>query len=39
MKNTALRGTIIMLAAIALIGAVVALRIAQAQTPPRTYTI
>ena len=37
MKNMAVRGTIIMLAAVALIGAVVALRVAQAQT--RTYEI
>ena len=39
MTSMALRGTIIMLAAVALIGAVVALRIAQAQTPTRTYEI
>ena len=39
MKNTALRGTIIMLAAVALIGAVVALRVAQAQSQTPTYTI
>ena len=40
MTSMAVRGTIILLAAVALIGAVVALRIAQAQAPPaRTYTI
>ena len=39
MKNTALRGTIIILAAVALIGALVALRVAQAQQTQRTYTI
>ena len=39
MKNMAVRGTIIMLAAVALIGAVVALRIAQATTHDREYTI
>ena len=39
MKNTALRGTIIMLAAVALIGAVIALSVAQAQQTQRTYTI
>lgn len=39
MRNRALLGTLIMLAAVALIGAVVALRIAQAQSTPRTYTI
>ena len=41
MKSMAVRGTIIILAAVALIGAVVALRVAQAQTQttPRTYTI
>ncbi len=39
MTSMALRGTIIMLAAVALIGAVVALRIAQAQNQPRTYEI
>ena len=39
MKNRAVRGIFIMLAAVALIGAVVALRIAQAQQPARTYDI
>ncbi|MCY4652782.1 MAG: hypothetical protein OXC95_06410, partial [Dehalococcoidia bacterium] len=39
MTSMALRGTIIILAAVALIGAVVALRVAQAQQPARTYTI
>ena len=38
MKSMALRGTIILLAAVALIGAVVALRVAQAQSDPK-YTI
>ena len=38
MKSMAVRGTIIILAAVALIGAVVALRVAQAQSTP-TYTI
>ena len=37
MKSMAVRGTIIILAAVALIGAVVALRVAQAQAP--TYTV
>ncbi len=39
MKSMALRGTIILLAAVALIGAVVALRVAQAQSNTRTYEI
>ncbi len=39
MKSMAVRGTIIILAAVALIGAVVALRVAQAQQPARNYTI
>ena len=38
MKSMAVRGTIILLAAVALIGALVALRVAQAQSTP-TYTI
>ena len=39
MKSMAVRGTIIILVAVALIGAVVALRVAQAQQPARTYTM
>ena len=39
MKSMALRGTIILLAAVALIGAVVALRVAQAQSDDPEYTI
>ena len=39
MRNRALQGTLIILAAVALIGAVVALRVAQAQTPKREFTI
>ena len=37
MKSMAVRGTIIILAAVALIGAVVALRVAQAQTPAHLH--
>ena len=39
MKSMAVRGTIIMLAAVALIGAVVVLRVAQAQQTNPTYTL
>ena len=39
MTNTALRGTVILLVAIALIATVVALRVARAQQSERTYTI